>query len=120
MRVLDVDTRLRLLQDRFEGLKYTSSPSSEEVCEFRGHATSLLELSKIDVRGHLAEVLVVCYFAALVLIYWFTGHATLSSCLAGKKQEADDGDVNREDERLVFLFAMRNEKPVKEEAGDCP
>nr|GMD80974.1 zinc finger BED domain-containing protein RICESLEEPER 2-like [Ipomoea batatas] len=39
------------------------------------------------------------------------------SCLAGKKQEADDGDVNREDERLVFLFAMRNEKPVKEEAG---
>nr|GMD63092.1 V-type proton ATPase catalytic subunit A [Ipomoea batatas] len=42
------------------------------------------------------------------------------SCLAGKKQEADDGDVNREDERLVFLFAMRNEKPVKEEAGDCP
>nr|GLL49984.1 uncharacterized protein LOC109190924 [Ipomoea trifida] len=37
------------------------------------------------------------------------------SCLAGKKQEADDGDVNREDERLVFLFAMRNEKPVKEE-----
>nr|GMD91696.1 hypothetical protein Iba_chr14eCG1890 [Ipomoea batatas] len=38
------------------------------------------------------------------------------SCLAGKKQEADDGDVNREDERLVFLFAMQNEKPVKEEA----
>nr|GLL41440.1 receptor-like kinase TMK4 [Ipomoea trifida] len=42
------------------------------------------------------------------------------NCLAGKKQEADDGDVNREDERLVFLFAMRNEKPVKEEAGDSP
>nr|GMD18028.1 lupeol synthase-like [Ipomoea batatas] len=40
--------------------------------------------------------------------------------LAGKKQEVDDGDVNREDERLVFLFAMRNEKPVKEEVGDCP
>nr|GMD86613.1 hypothetical protein Iba_chr14bCG7750 [Ipomoea batatas] len=42
------------------------------------------------------------------------------SCLAGKKQEADDGDVNREDERLVFLFAMRNEKPVKEELKPQP
>nr|GMD70506.1 hypothetical protein Iba_chr12eCG6960 [Ipomoea batatas] len=41
----------------------------------------------------------------------------ISNCLAGKKQDADDGDVNREDERLVFLFVMRNEKPIRGEAG---
>nr|GMD72596.1 hypothetical protein Iba_chr12fCG10110 [Ipomoea batatas] len=55
--------------------------------------------------------------AVLGLETWLLSRRSLISCLAGKKQDADDGDVNREDERLVFLFAMRNEKPVRGEAG---
>nr|GMD59895.1 V-type proton ATPase catalytic subunit A [Ipomoea batatas] len=106
----------------FQGVKKASIPCFRPVAEKLAADTPLLTWAGKRVAGPLPRHE---HSTGVRGMKWQSAQETPSRhppshCLAGKKQEADDGDVNRDDERLVFRFAMRNEKPVKEEAGDCP